>query len=293
MSKIITSNEEVVLRRRQIDIRALVQIFFFSLIAYFAIGKSIAEIYPAWTFLPDISLHSLCPFGGVATLYGLLTDGTYIQKIHASAVVLMAIVLFLSILFGPVFCGWVCPLGTLQDWISRIGKKLMKKRYNNLIPPKVDKLLRYLRYLVLIWVIYVTASTGKLVFEAIDPYYALFHFWTSEVAVGGLIILGLTILLSLGIARPWCKYACPYGALLGLTNKFRIFGIRRKASSCINCNRCSRECPMNLDVASATQIRDAQCISCYECTSGRSCPIPDTVSFELSALPFGKEGGKS
>lgn len=292
MKQTKTSQDPIALRRRKTPTRSMIQIFFFALIAYFAIGKSIAEINPAWSFLPEISLHSLCPFGGVATLYNLLTDGSYIQKIHTSSVVLSAIVLLLALLFGPVFCGWICPLGTLQDWISRLGKKLLKKRYNRLIPAGVDRVLRYLRYFVLAWVIYMSASTGKLVFESIDPYYALFHFWTSEVAIGGLIILGVTVLLSLVVARPWCKYACPYGALLGLFNKIRIFGIRRKASSCISCGRCTRECPMNLDVATAGVVRDTQCISCYECTSGRSCPVPDTVSFGLPAITDHKAGDK-
>jgi len=292
MKQTVASPGMLDLNRRKLNVRSFVQIFFFALIAYYAIGKSLAEVNPALAFLPSISLHSLCPFGGVTTLYSLLTDGTYIQKIHASAVVLMAIVFLLSILFGPVFCGWICPLGTLQDWISRIGKKLLKKRYNHIVPAKIDKLLRYLRYFVLVWVIYMTATTGKLVFENIDPYYALFHFWTSEVAVGGLIILGITVLLSLAIARPWCKYACPYGALLGLTNKIRIFGIRRQAATCISCNRCSRECPMNIDVATASNIHDAQCISCYECTSGRSCPVPETVNFQLATTKTSKVGGK-
>lgn len=290
MKDTVASSGKLDFKRRKFNVRTLIQLLFFVLIAYYAVGKSLAEINPAWSFLPNISLHSLCPFGGVTTLYSLLTDGTYIQKIHASAVVLMGIVFLLSILFGPVFCGWICPLGTLQDWISRIGKKLLKKRYNRIIPAKIDKLLRYFRYLVLVWVIFMTATSGKLVFENIDPYYALFHFWTSEVAIGGLIILGITILLSLVIARPWCKYACPYGALLGLTNKIRIFGIRRQAATCISCNRCTRECPMNIDVAKAYNIRDAQCISCYECASGRSCPVPDTVNFQLTATSKSKAG---
>ncbi|MDD2459423.1 MAG: 4Fe-4S binding protein [Eubacteriales bacterium] len=275
-------------RRRTFNIRLATQIFFFSLVSYLALGKNLAERIPGWEFLPDVSLHSVCPFGGVVTLYSLITDGSYIQRIHASSVILAGLAVILSILFGPVLCGWICPLGSLQDWVSNLGRRLMGNRYNHLIPAQLDKILRQLRYGLLAWVIYVTAVSGKLVFESIDPYYALFNFWTGEVAIGGLVILGITLVLSLFVARPWCKYACPYGALLGLFNKIRIFTIHRQASSCISCNRCNRDCPMNISVSTAGAVRDAQCISCLECTSDRSCPVPETVTIELLPETFNK-----
>lgn len=275
-------------KHKKSKIRLVIQSFFFALIAFFATGKVLVESHPEWaSFLPDVSLHSICPFGGVVTLYSLITDGSYVQKIHASAVVLTGLVVLLSVLFGPVLCGWVCPLGTYQDWLSKIGQRIFKRRYNHFVPVKLDVLLRQLRYGVLAWVVYVTAVSGKLAFESIDPYYALFHFWTDEVAIGGLIILFITSILSLFVSRPWCKYACPYGALLGLFNKIKLFPIRRKAPSCISCNRCNRACPMNLNIATAQAVRDAQCISCLECTSDNSCPVPNTVNLE-SALLTGK-----
>ena len=89
---------------------------------------------------------------------------------------------------------------------------------------------RYLRYLVLAWVIYMTAATGTLIFAEYDPYFTLFNLWSDEVALSGIVILGIVLLTSLFVERPFCKYACPYGAVLGLTNLFRVFGIRRTVS---------------------------------------------------------------
>jgi len=106
------------------------------------------------------------------------------QKIHQSSFVLMVLVFTLAILFGPVFCGWVCPLGSIQEWVGKIGKRIHKRKYNHFIPLKFDRYLRYTRYLVLIWVLYMTATSGKLIFQEIDPYFALFNFWSSEVAIG-------------------------------------------------------------------------------------------------------------
>ena len=66
-----------------------------------------------------------------------------------------------------------------------------------------------LRYVALGLIVYMTAATATLMFADIDPYFALFNFWTSEVAIGGVIILVAVLLLSLLVERPFCKYACP------------------------------------------------------------------------------------
>ena len=199
------------------------------------------------------------------------------QKIHESAWVLMWITFALTLVMGPVFCGWVCPFGSVQEWIGKIGKKIFKKRYNLFIPYGPDKWLRYLRYVVLVWVLYMTAISGQLIFADYDPYYALFHFWSGEVALSGIVILFIVIAATLFVERPFCKYACPYGAVLGIFNLFRIFGIKRNSESCIDCGACDRACPMNIEVATSGTVRNHQCITCMQCTSEQVCPVDDTV----------------
>jgi polyferredoxin len=268
-----------IFRPRSIWIRKVVQFSFFVLIALISVNNSLTESGRGLSFIPNASLHAVCPFGGVVTIYQFATTGTFVQKIHESSFVLMIIAFFLAILFGPVFCGWVCPLGTVQEWVSSIGRKLFRRRFNHFLPQQLDKILRFTRYLVLAWVIYMTAATGTLIFYAYDPYFALFNLWTSEIAIGGVIILAVTLLLSLFIERPWCKYACPYGAVLGISNLFRIFSIRRIVSTCKECGACSTLCPMNIPVDEVAVVRDHQCISCLECTSEAVCPVANTVKF--------------
>jgi polyferredoxin len=273
--------------RKNIWIRRIVQGFFFVLIALISINHTLVGSGSGIPFLASASLHSLCPFGGVVSIYQYATTGTFVQKIHDSAFILMIIGFLMALLFGPVFCGWVCPLGTIQEWFASIGRKIFKRRrYNHFIPAKIDNVLRYTRYLVLAWVIYMTAVTGKLIFSDVDPYFALFNFWTSEVAVGGLIVLGVTLVASIFIERPWCKYACPYGAVLGLTNLFRVFSIRRSASTCKMDGACDITCPMNINVSSNSVVRNPQCISCLECTSEAKCPVAGTVTFAAGRMPM-------
>jgi polyferredoxin len=265
--------------RRRIWVRNIVQIFFFILIAFISINHTLAESGKGIPLLSSASLHSLCPFGGVVTIYQYATLGTFTQKIHESSFVLMIVGFLLAILFGPAFCGWICPFGSIQEWLGKLGKKIFKRRYNRFIPAKFDRWLRYLRYIVLGWVVFMTATSGTLIFAAYDPYFALFNFWTSEVAIGGLIVLALTLTASLFVERPWCKYACPYGALLGVSNLFRVFRIRRTPGTCKFDGACDIYCPMNIKVSEKTTVRDHQCISCLECTSEARCPAAGTVEF--------------
>ncbi len=266
------------------NIRLIVQIFFFALIALIAVNHTMEEAGKAIPILSSASLHAVCPFGGVVSVYQFITSGTYVRKIHSAAFILMWIVFVLTVFLGPVFCGWVCPLGSIQEWFGKLGKKIFKRRFNRLIPYKVDRVLRYLRYLMLGWVVYMTAVTGTLVFSNIDPYFALFNFWTSEVAIGGVIILAVVLVLSLIVERPFCKYACPYGAVLGVFNLFRIFKIRRQRSTCIDCKACDRTCPMNIPVSTGGAVRHHQCITCLKCTSEQVCPVANTVELTTVKL---------
>lgn len=264
-------------RKRNIKIRLFVQIFFFITILLTAINQYLSKKNITIPFISNASLHGLCPFGGVVSIYKFVSEGSFVQKIHESSFVMLGIVIFLSILFGPVFCGWICPLGSVQEWLGKLGKKIFGRRYNNFIPQKIDKRLRYIRYFTFAWIVYVIAKTGKLLFNDVDPYYALFNFWTGEVAIQAIIVLIVVLVSSLFIERPWCKYLCPLGGFLGLFNFVSIFKIRRNKSLCTSCKTCDKLCPMNIVVSDKEVVKDHQCIRCLKCTSEVGCIVENTV----------------
>jgi len=94
-------------------------------------------------------------------------------------------------------------------------------------------------------------------------------------------VLGLTLIGSLFIERPWCKYLCPLGALLGIFNLFRIVKLKRNENTCINCKACDRVCPMNINVSTSKVVSDHQCISCLLCTDEMACPVSNSLNFSV------------
>jgi polyferredoxin len=130
-------------------VRLGVQLAFLAIITLISLNHSLAAYGIKIPLVGSASLHGICPFGGVVSVYQFLTLGSLVQKVHEASLVLMGIVFFLAILVGPAFCGWICPLGTVEELIGKLGRKLFKKRYNTFVPPRLDRYLRYLRYVVL------------------------------------------------------------------------------------------------------------------------------------------------
>ncbi len=262
-------------------LRTFVQVTFLLLITLISINHFRYTQGLAPILVGSPSLHSICPFGGVVTTYNYFTQGFFIRQTHQSSFTLMWLVLLLTLFFGPVFCGWVCPIGTVQEFIGKIGRKIFPKKYNQFIPKNIDYWLRYIRYIVLILIVVLTAQQLRLVFQDFCPYFTLFNFWSAEVAFSGLFLMGMILAGSLFVERPWCKYLCPLGALLGLFNLFRIVPLRRNIDTCINCKKCDLVCPMNIKISDKTIVRNHQCISCLLCTDEASCPVKGVMGFSF------------
>lgn len=225
-----------------------------------------------------VGVDSLCPFGGIETLYALIVSGELVKRIAVSSVILLIAVLATAIFFRRTFCGNICPLGTVQEIFSRAGEKVFKKKRLE-VPYIIDKPARYLKYIVLIVIVLLTAITGELIIREYDPWVAFQHLTSNELFLEftiGFIILVVSVVLSFFYNRFFCKYLCPMGAVLGIVSKIGIFRVSRDSQTCISCGKCAKVCPVNIPVDTLNEVTLAECISCNECVN--NCPVPETLS---------------
>jgi len=248
-------------RRRSLYwLRLLVQVVFVGLAIWLGVR--------AWVGAQ--SFDSACPYGGVVTLWGYLSTGTFLRGTGASNLVLLALLLVAALLTGRAFCGWACPLGTVQEWLASLIRRLTGGRTAWLpIRPsrKVDRALSWLKYGVLGWTVWASATAVVPPLIPFCPYRTLFTLNVGSL-LGWSVIVGL-ITLSFAVERAWCRYLCPLGALLAVTNKISLWRIRKDEVRCASCGLCDRACPVDLDVMREVE-RGAECIRCRSCV--RACP---------------------
>jgi ferredoxin len=270
-------------KKAHIWIRRSIQITFFLFVFMVVFSHFVDKrgIDIPWPTVGNF--HAICPFGAVETAGRLILEGNFIPKIHESNLWTFFGVALSTLIFGSFFCGWLCPLGSVLEWIGGMGKKLFKKRYNRLISEKVDHALGFMRYGVLALIVFATTRSGTLVFQRFDPYYALFHFWMGDVFFTALAVLGLVVLLSLFFERPWCRWLCPFGALLGLVQIISPWKIRRNEENCTSCRICVNKCPMRIPLHKKKVILDTRCNRCLSCVT--SCKKEGAL--EYSAGPKG------
>jgi polyferredoxin len=226
------------------------------------------------------------PIAGLMNLKYMLVSRS-VPAVHPAAMFLLLTFLSMSLLFRKAFCSWLCPIGTLSEYLWRAGRKLVRRKLA--FPRWLDIPLRGLKYLLLGFFIWAIASMSA---EAIagfmrSPYGLIadvkmlnFFRHLGETAV---IVLAVLFTASLFVQNFWCRYLCPYGALLGLASVFSPTRVRRNASACIDCGKCAVVCPSSLPVDKLLSVKSAECTGCMECVA--VCPAQDALWVGFSGLP--------
>ena len=227
-------------------------------------------------------VEGFLPIGALTSLKYWLASGE-IHPVHPAAMVIFLTILLMSMLGKKSFCSWLCPVGTLSEVAHKLGRLLFGRNYS--VWRWLDIPLRGIKYLLLLFfvkIILIDMPSEALGSFLDAPYWAvsdvkMLHFFT-RMSVTTMVVLACLTALSLFYKMFWCRYLCPYGALLGLASFASPFKIRRDASGCTSCQRCTAACPAGLAVHSGTAVSSPECTGCLTCVA--SCPEKNVLAMQ-------------
>ncbi len=209
-------------------------------------------------------------FSAIGGTVSSLLHGSFVLSERLDSIMLVVGVFAVTLIWGRVFCGFICSFGAMQDLLHAAGSLIPFKLH---IPGKADKWLKKLKYVVLaliavgVWGFSVGADTVWSPWTVFGMY-ASVSAWSSLqyfLTIGGVLLL-LIIIGSLFIERFFCKYLCPLGAMFSAVSRFRFFPVKRQAVKCGNCRLCSAKCPMSVPITEYEAVTFGECISCLKCT---------------------------
>jgi polyferredoxin len=276
-----------ILRDRSQQVRRLVQLAFLMLNAWLAVeflmwvryfesqGQTRYVERPA-------GVDGWLPIAGLMNLkYFFVTH--HVSAVHPAAMVLVVLFLLSSLLLKKTFCSWLCPVGTISEGLWKLGRKLFHRNFA--VPRWLDLPLRSLKYLLMAFFLFIVISVSA---EALNDFLIapfgiiadvkMLNFFR-EMGLLGMTVVAMLILLSVVIQNFWCRFLCPYGALMGLVSTLSLVRIRRDAEACIDCGKCNKACPSGLPVDRLLQIRSVECTSCMECVA--VCPAENALQLSL------------
>jgi polyferredoxin len=225
------------------------------------------------------------PIAGLMNFKYWLATGQ-IPRIHPAAMFLLISFLAISFLFRKAFCSWLCPIGTISEYFWRSGRKLLGR--NVILPRWLDIPLRGCKYLLLGFFLWAVSSMSvSAISEFMRSTYGviadvrMLNFFRYIGETGAIVLCALAV-VSLFVQNFWCRYLCPYGALLGLSSLFSPIGIRRSPGACIDCAKCTKACPAALPVDKLKSVKSVECTGCLECVA--VCPAENAL--QVVAIPL-------
>lgn len=226
------------------------------------------------------AVDGFLPISGLMGLRHWLQGGELLPVHPAAALILLAAI-GTGLLLKRGFCSWVCPVFPISEGLWRLGQKLFGRTF---APPIwLDLPLRSLKYLLLgffayqiLWLMPLPGIRAFL----LSPYHLvadvrMLQFFQHP-STTALIVLAVLALFSLFVQMAWCRYLCPYGALLGIFSLFSVAKIGRREDLCLRCGLCSERCPAWLPVRGKKTVRSAECYACFRCV--HNCPAPGAVT---------------
>ncbi|MCS6129017.1 4Fe-4S binding protein [Shewanella baltica] len=242
-----------------------------------------------WLMRPDV-VDAFLPIAGGIELKAIVSLNLWDQT-HPAAAVMLAAVLLTGLLCKRAFCGWACPLGLAGEYLYAFRKRFIK---SELTPPAwLDWPLRMLKYLLLLGLCYIVIGMpAQSIPNYLEGNYhkiadlkmALFFLTPSLIT---LLVFALILALAAWRRQGFCRYLCPYGAMLGILSFASPLKIRRDSQHCLieakgmKCDKCSRACPANIIVHTKTTVRSDECQACMRCVA--ACPKSAALGLGLKS----------
>ncbi len=232
-------------------------------------------------------VEGFLPIGALVSLKAWVFTGHF-DTTHPAALVLFLTFVAMALLAKKSFCSFLCPVGTLSELVWKLGRKVFGRNFR--IWRSLDLLLQLTKYALLFFFVKLILFGMPVValkeFLA-APYWAIadvkmLHFFTG-MSITSVLIIVILSLLSVVYQNFWCRYLCPYGALLGLASMLSPFKITRLAQNCTDCGACSRACPSRIDVQHKRCVHSPECTACLTCVS--HCPEPNALKMGLWRRP--------
>lgn len=264
-------------------------------LAFLLLNVWLGAAFYAWVHHIELGTHdraAIRPAGveGWLPIAGLMNAKYWLNtghfpETHPAAMFLFVSFVAIAFLFRKAFCSWLCPVGTVSEYLWRVGRKIFRGNFS--FPRWIDLPLRSLKYLLLGFFLWAVANMSADSIEQFmrSPYGAIadvrmlnFFRDLSETAA---VVLAVLALASIVVQNFWCRYLCPYGALLGLASLVSPLRIRRTESACIDCAKCAKACPSALPVDKLVSIKSAECTGCLECVA--ACPAEGALDMSLPA----------
>lgn len=268
---------------RTFRVRRVVQFGFAALCVVLGIqfGRFVTAAQAGTLPLPHrpAGVEAFLPISGLMGIRDWIHQGT-LNVIHPAATVLVLIAIAIALFVRKAFCSWVCPIGLVSESLSRFGRWAFGRNFR---PWRwVDVPLRGLKYLLMaffVWAV-LTMSPQALADFLHSPYNRVadvkMGLFFTELGRVGIIVIGVLALGSVFVQGLWCRYLCPYGALLGLFSWASPVKIRRDAEACVDCGLCDKACMARLPVSSKTTVWNVECTGCLDCVA--VCPKKGALS---------------